>query len=121
MEAPSHLLRRVKELGGRSSSDLVSPQGQRASGLVMMITEQLKLQSLPQTIVTGAWLHVHHCTSAGGASHLAGKRRLVPVVGDSGLDLVLLQGRLDVSLAGNRMAVQGQAANQQSRDLASLD
>lgn len=37
------------------------------------------------------------------------------------LDLVLLQERLAVSLAGNKATVQGQAANQQPRDLASLD
>lgn len=42
MEAPSHLLGCVKELGGR-----------RASGL-LMITEQLRPQSLLQTVMTDA-------------------------------------------------------------------
>lgn len=53
MEALSHLLGCVKELGGSWARHPVSPEGQRASGL-LMITEQLRPQSLLPTMMTDA-------------------------------------------------------------------
>lgn len=53
MEAPSHLLDCVKELGGSWPRHPVSPEGQRASGL-LMITEQLRPQSLLPTMMADA-------------------------------------------------------------------
>lgn len=81
-EVPSHLLGCVKELNGRLPSDLVSPEGWRASGTAMMITEQLKTTVTPTS-------HHDRCMAVGCVCtteplHLAGNGRLVPVVEDFG-------------------------------------